>query len=323
MITNAQYRDIIAEYDNIQAENRHLLSLRKEEIYSRIPAYKEIEDTISTLCVAQGKKMLLGDKDALGEMKTRLHELSLRKTELLLNGGYPADYLEPVYTCQDCKDTGYLPDQSKCHCMKQKMISYLYRQSGLMNLLETENFDNLSMEYYDGEDRIKFEKAVQSARNFISGFTSHYHNLLFYGTVGTGKSFLSCCIAKELLDKGHSVIYFSSGALIEKISEYTFQIKDKEALSQFYEDLYECDLLIIDDLGTENVNSFVESVLFKCLNERHLRRKATIISSNISLEGLRDHYSERLFSRITSNFDLLKFTGQDIRMYKKRIANRK
>ena len=323
MITNAQYQAILTEYDRIRTGNRHLLEQRKEEIYSNIPLYKELSDRVSSLCIAQGRKMLLGDTKALAEMKEELHLLSEKKNALLLQHGYPADNLDPIYTCADCQDSGYLPDKSKCHCMRQKMISHLYEQSGLAQLMETENFDHLSMEYYDGEDRVKFEKAVQSARNFIQGFTSHYHNLLFYGTVGTGKSFLSCCIAKEIMHAGNSVLYFSAAGLIDKVNEYTFLSKDKEPLSQFYEDLYGCDLLIIDDLGTENVSTYVESILFKTINERHLRQKSTIISSNISLEGMRDHYSERLFSRITSNYELLKFTGQDIRMYKKRIANRK
>ena len=317
MITNSQYQAIITEYDRIQTRNRHLLEQRKEEIYTRIPAYKEIADSISSLCIAQGRKMLLGDTKALDEMKKELRSLSEQKAALLIEHGYPADYLEPIYDCSECQDTGYLPDQSKCHCMKQKMISHLYEQSGLMKLLETENFDHLSMEYYDGENRVKFEKAVQSARNFIEDFGSHYRNLFFCGTVGTGKSFLSCCIAKELLDKGYSVIYFSASALFQKISEYTFGTKDKEALSQFKHDLMGCDLLIIDDLGTELVNSFVTSELFSCLNERHLRQKSTIISSNLTIEELRDYYSDRLFSRMISHFDFLKFTGQDIRKHKK------
>ncbi len=323
MITNVQYQALITEYERIRTKNRHLLDERKEEIYSRIPQYKEVCDKVSSLCIAQGKKMLLGDTQALSRMKEQLRMLSEEKARLLSDHGYPADYLEPIYDCPDCQDTGYLTDQSKCRCMKQKMISHLYEQSGLMHLIETENFEHLSMEYYDGEDRVKFEKAVQSAKTFVTDFDSHYHNLFFYGTVGTGKSFLSCCIAKELLDRGNSVIYFSARSLFDRISEYTFRTKDKEALAQFYNDLHGCDLLIIDDLGTEVVNTFVASELFSCLNERHLRQKATIISSNISLEELRDHYSERLFSRITSNYELLKFTGQDIRMYKKRIANRK
>lgn len=317
MITNTQHRAIITEYDRIQTKNRHRLQERKEEVYARIPQYKDISDSISSLCIAQGRKMLLGDTQALEEMKQQLRELTLKKAALLKEHGYPEDYLEPIYDCPDCQDSGYLPDNSRCHCMKQRMICHLYEQSGLMKLLETENFDHLSMEYYDGEDRVKFEKAVQSARKFIEDLGSHYRNLFFCGTVGTGKSFLSCCIAKEVMDKGYSVIYFSASALFQKISEYTFAMKDKEALAQFKNDLLGCDLLIIDDLGTESVNSFVTSELFNCLNERHLRQRSTIISSNLTIEELRDYYSDRLFSRMISNYDFLKFTGKDIRKYKK------
>lgn len=317
MITNTQHRAIITEYDRIQTKNRRLLQERREEIYAKIPEYKKISDSISSLCIAQGKKMLLGDTQALNEMKKQLRELTLKKAVLLQEHGYPNDYLDPIYDCPDCRDTGYLPDNNRCHCMKQRMIFHLYEQSGLMKLLETENFDHLSVEYYDGEDRVKFEKAVQSARNFIEDFGSHYRNLFFCGTVGTGKSFLSCCIAKEVLDAGYSVIYFSASALFQKISEYTFAMKDKEALAQFKNDLLGCDLLIIDDLGTESVNSFVTSELFNCLNERHLRQRSTIISSNLTIEELRDYYSDRLFSRMISNYDFLKFTGKDIRKFKK------
>ena len=206
--------------------------------------------------------------------------------------------------------------------MKQKIAHYLYEQSGLENLLETENFSHLSTAYYQGEDLARFKKTVQNARKFVSDFSSHYHNLLFYGTVGTGKSFLSCCIAKELLDAGYCVLYFSACSLFDRISEYTFGSKDRENLAQFYQDLYACDLLIIDDLGTELSNGFVASELFTILNERHLRKRSTIISSNISLEELSEHYSERLFSRITSNYELFKFTGSDIRIQKK-LSGRK
>jgi DNA replication protein DnaC len=271
----------------------------------------------------QGRRLLNGDTHALEEMRQQLAERAEQKRTLLIRHGYPEDYLDPIYTCRTCKDTGYLEDHSRCDCLKRKIVRLLYEQSGLESQLSTENFDRLSTEYYEGEDLVRFEKAVQSAKKFVTDFNSHYHNLFFYGTVGTGKSFLSCCIARELLDAGKSVKYFSAGALFDKISDLTFRSKEKETRSYFYQELYDCDLLIIDDLGTELVNAFVASELFDCLNERHLREKATIISSNISLEELRDHYSERIFSRITSHFELLKFTGPDIRMHKKRIANRK
>ena len=159
-------------------------------------------------------------------------------------------------------------------------------------------------------------------RNFIKNFNQDYHNILFYGTVGTGKSFLSGCIAKELIDQGCSVIYFSSSSLFDMLARYSFDYKEKEALQDFCEDIYGCDLLIIDDLGTEITNTFVASQLFSCLNERGLRKKAMIISTNLSLEELRDRYSDRIFSRITSFFSLCKLTGQDIRICKKRNRQR-
>jgi DNA replication protein DnaC len=164
---------------------------------------------------------------------------------------------------------------------------------------------------------------VQTCRNFVRNFNSDYHNLFFYGTVGTGKSFLSGCVAKELIESGHSVIYFSATALFDLLSKNSFDHKNREDMRDAYADLYQCDLLIIDDLGTELTNQFVTSQLFALLNERHMGKKATIISTNLSLEELRNRYSDRIFSRITSNYEICKLSGQDIRMYKKRMLNRK
>ena len=143
-----------------------------------------------------------------------------------------------------------------------------------------------------------------------------YQNIIFYGTVGTGKSFLSNCIAKEVIEQGHSVIYFSATNFFETLAKYTFDYKSKDELASIYEDIYTCDLLIIDDLGTEMTNKFASSQLFSCLNERHLGRKSTIISTNLSLEDLCDTYSERIFSRIMNYFLLCKIVGPDIRRLK-------
>ena len=150
--------------------------------------------------------------------------------------------------------------------------------------------------------------------NFIENFKQDYHNLLFYGTVGTGKSFLSGCIANELIQGGYSVIYFSALNFFERLAFYSFDAKEKAALHQFYEDIYGCDLLVIDDLGTETANAFVNSQLFACLNERQLRRKAMIISTNLNLGELQERYSDRIFSRLTSHFTFCKLTGADIRI---------
>ncbi len=123
------------------------------------------------------------------------------------------------------------------------------------------------------------------------------------------------------MQRGISVIYFSASGLFDTLARYAFDIKSKEALHDLCEDLYSCGLLIIDDLGTEITNSFVTSQLFTCLNERHLRGRSVLISTNLSLEELRDRYSDRIFSRITSHFTLCKLTGPDVRLLKKRLSN--
>ena len=280
-LTNAQYNSIMKDYEQTRDRNRHLAEQRRREVYTKLPEYGRLDESVGELSVAQAKLLLNGDDEALTRLRFSLKDISRRKKELLVSAGYPADYLEPVYTCPDCKDTGYIEGDNglrkKCHCFHQQELDILYEQSHIRDMIA--------------------------------------------GTVGTGKSFLSGCIASELLQSGHSVIYFSASGLFDTLARYTFNAGAKEALSGFYEDIYSCDLLIIDDLGTEMTNTFVASQLFSCLNERHLRKNSTIISTNLSLEELRDRYSDRVFSRITSHYDLCKLTGPDIRMYKKRMQN--
>lgn len=315
-LNNTQYDSIIRTYEEKQNKNRHLMEERRAHVYEHVDGYRELDESISSISVEQGKRLLDGDESALDDLRTLLRNLSESKTRLLLCAGLPADYLEPVYDCPDCKDTGYIEGR-KCHCFRQAEISLLYEQSNIRQMLERENFSTLSYEYYEGEDLTRFQSAVDTCKNFTKNFRFDYHNLFFYGTVGTGKSFLSGCIAKELIENGHSVIYFSAAGLFETLSQFSFDYKNKDELHGIYEDLYACDLLIIDDLGTELTNNFVTSQLFSCLNERHMRRKSTIISTNLSLEELRNRYSDRIFSRITSNYILCKLSGPDIRIYKK------
>lgn len=321
-LTNTQYDQILHQYEMKQLRSRREAERRLEYVYDHVPGYQDLDDSVAALSVAQGKKLLAGDEDAMEDLRDILAELSGRKAKLLEDAGFPTDYLEPVYECPDCKDTGYI-DGQKCHCFKHAMITLLYEQSNIQEMLCTENFHSLSYEYYEGEDLSRFKNAVKTCQNFVKNFNSDYHNLFFYGTVGTGKSFLSGCVAKELIESGHSVIYFSATGLFDLLSKNSFDYKNREELRDTYADLYQCDLLIIDDLGTELTNQFVTSQLFALLNERHMGKKATVISTNLSLEELRNRYSDRIFSRITSNYEICKLSGQDIRMYKKRLMNRK
>lgn len=324
-LSNSQYEAIKKEYESIRDNNRFLLESRKREVCDAVPGFRELTDSVSSCSVASARSMLDGNENALSELREKLAEIRAKQQRLLAQHGFPDDYLSPIYNCPDCQDTGYLAGadgrREKCHCFRQREISVLYAQSNIQDLIARENFSTLSYEYYQNEDLRRFETAVDISKNFVQNFRQNYHNLFFYGTVGTGKSFLSGCIARELLQSGNSVIYFSASALFDTLAHYSFDVKSKDFLYDFYEDLYNCDLLIMDDLGTEITNSFVTSQLFACLNERYLRRKAVIISTNLSLEELRDRYSDRIFSRITSNFTLCKLTGPDIRIQKKRFAN--
>lgn len=314
-LTNTQYDRIFRQYEEKQRISRLETEQRHAAVYERVPQFRELEDTAASLSVAQGKKLLSGDNDALETLRYDLARLKEKKEQLLLEAGFPADYLDPVFSCPDCQDTGYI-GREKCHCFRQAEISLLYEQSGIRDLLKQNNFELLSYEYYTGEALALFQNAVKTCRSFIKNFNSDYHNLFFYGTVGTGKSFLSCCVAKELMDQGCSVIYFGATGLFDLLSSAAFHTKNRDERQNAYTDLYRCDLLIIDDLGTELTNQFTSSQLFSLLNERHLGKKSTLISTNLTLAQLRDRYSDRIFSRVTSNFDVCRLAGEDIRMYK-------
>ena len=163
-LNNTQYNTIIHAYEERQTKNRHILESRRADVYANVDGYRELDESIASISVEQGKKLLSGDDGALEELKHILKELTDSKTSLLTAAGFPADYLEPIYDCKDCKDTGYV-DGHKCHCFRQAEISLLYEQSNISRMLEKENFSTLSYEYYQGEDLIRFQNAVEECKN--------------------------------------------------------------------------------------------------------------------------------------------------------------
>ena len=320
-LTREQYDEIMRGYMKKQSR-RHQLSLaRRDEVYARIPEYRKLSEQVSEIAVGYLHSRL-GDKRNDNSaapifVRSELSGIAEKKRQLLISHGFPEDYLTVSPECPLCGDTGFI-DGQKCRCFKQKEIEILYSSSHLKELVREHNFDILTENYYHGEDLKRFRIASAACRRMAAEFDSVYRNLYLYGTVGTGKSFLSVCIAKELLETGHPVLYFSAAALFDKLSMYSFDARTKEELRSFTADLYECDLLIIDDLGTELTNQFISAQLFTCLNERHLNRKSTVISTNLSLAEMQARYSDRVFSRITNDYELYKLTGSDIRVLKRR-----
>lgn len=322
-LRNDQYETIMRVYSRRQAQSQRALTSRREEIYEKIPRIREIDEEVSSCSASRIRERLNrpeGSDVILPSLKTQIAELSDERRCLLLSHGYPEDYLTLVPVCPKCQDTGYI-DGKKCLCFKKAEVELLYAQSNLQQILQEENFEHFSFDCYS--DKIRnhttgltaketAQKAYTFARAFVRDFDDTFQNLFLYGNTGVGKTFLSHCIAKELLNSAHFVLYFSAFELFEQMAKSIFSRNMQEAQEENY--LLDCDLLIIDDLGTELTNSFVSSQLFLCINERLMRQKSTVISTNLTLEQFSDTYSERTFSRIASNYQMLKLIGEDLRI---------
>lgn len=325
-LKNDQYNQIIREYDRRKLQNKHALDKRVEEAYQAIPELRLLEEQIISISARSGRMALRGDDSALTELKLQSAALKARQLELLAANGFPKDYLEMQYHCSRCKDTGYI-DNEKCNCFKQAISDLMYSGSNIKNILAMENFNKFSFLYYSDDyidDTIglsplsNMQKVVANCKNFIRHFNKNHDNLLLLGNTGVGKTFLANCIAKELLDRGNTVIYLTSFRLFDILEKYKFS-KDEgssyEASNQF-EYILDCDLLIIDDLGTELNNAFTNSQLYLIINERLLRQKSTVISTNLSLTNINSTYGERIFSRIVSSYSVQRIIGEDIRLHK-------
>lgn len=322
-LQNTQYDAIMREYDRKQLHNRHVLDERTTQIYDEIPRIAEIQQEMASLSAARARALLQGEPSGIAYFQSSLKKLSEEKRTLLVSNGYPADYLEPLYECPICKDTGYV-DGEKCACFQQAAISLLYKQSNIQKILEKENFQTFSFDYYS--DKIADEStgksalwlahfAVRKSMEFIDHFSERGGNLFIYGDTGVGKTFLSHCIAYELIQRGISVLYFSAYDLFQMLAEQTFGREESQSALRM-DSICQADLLIIDDLGTELTNTFVKTQLFAVLNERLLCGKSTIISTNFDMETFSNTYTTRIFSRIMQNFTLLNLIGQDIRVQK-------
>ena len=315
-LSNEQYDMLMREYEETRNINRRLTEKKQREIEEKFPSLKAFDNRIATLSVQQAMSSINGNERQAEDIADEIALLRVRRRSELESVGIREEDLEPVYTCAECQDTGYVNRfngvRQKCQCFVKRELEILYDQSRIKDLLKKENFSKLSYEYCTGEDLTRLQSAVRICKEFVDEYGQNYRNLVFCGTVGTGKSFLACCIANEFLEKSRSVLYMSSSQLFDTIAQHQFG-NDREGKLEFSKELYECDLLIIDDLGTELTNSFVASSLFTILSERHNHNHPTIITTNLSLVEIRDRYSDRILSRVTGNYDFILLSGPDVR----------
>ncbi|NLK22146.1 MAG: ATP-binding protein [Epulopiscium sp.] len=329
-IKENQYKNILRNYEIKRDNSLKQLKLRQEEIYNKIPRIFQIDKVLASTGIEISKTILQNPEKAeelLKSLEQKNLDLIIEKAELLHTNGYNKNYLKPFYECSSCKDTGYI-DTIPCSCLKQTLINMAYDQSNLKDILSIENFDTFNFEYYPREIDPKtgispqenIRQIFSHCIRFVEQFDEQFNNIIFYGDPGLGKTFLCNCIAKDLLDRGKTVIYLTAFQLFKLFEQARFN-KDKETEDSkaYLDSIFTVDLLIIDDLGTEFSTALTGAELFNCLNVRLLDKKHTIISTNLSPNNWQNQYSERIVSRVFGNYKALKLIGKDIRIVKKYI----
>ncbi len=320
------FKEVLLKYETDRLTTKKIEQKRLNEIYEKIPRIKQIDIDTADFAT-EISKLIIQNKDnkekLLNDLKKELDTLKEEKKTILIYNGYQDSYLDPIYFCDKCKDTAYI-DSKKCSCFKQRIVDKYYEVFHLGDALLSENFDNFDLNFYSDKinkrynisPRYNMRTTLDNVLNFIEVFEYEKRNMLFTGATGLGKTFLCNCIAKEILDKGYSVLYLTAPKFFNMLEEHKFNkdisIEDREQL----ELLKDVDLLIIDDLGTEMITQFTQTETFNIINSRILENRPTIISTNFKVSEIKERYSDRIASRIVGHYEIHEFFGEDIRIKK-------
>ena len=295
---------------------------REAEVYAAIPEIRRIDAQLRGLV---GRVIDLAGQsapDAAGLERIREESLDLcaRKAEMLVAHGFPSDYLDDIVDCPRCGDTGYTRDGSLCLCLQRLYGEEKAKELTAGQEIGARSFGDFRLDYYKGEARDCMELTLAAARTYAERFGPASGNLLLQGGTGLGKTFLSMCIARAVSEKGFSVVYETAQEAFAAFEEQKFS-RDAEtysAASEKVRRILNCDLLILDDLGTELTTSFTQSALYNIVNSRLTAHKQTVISTNLSDEALADRYLPQIVSRVAGEYDTLLFLGEDIRAIRRR-----
>lgn len=315
------YRRIRREYDGKNLRAKEEAESRAAALREKIPALAEIDRALS----GTGMKILAAAQAFRGEDLereiARLREenrvLQAERAAILTANGYPADYTAPRYECELCEDLGTYR-MKICRCMRKKLILAGYETSGIGSLIRTQSFETFRPEV-QGEHVEHYRSLLEKCRRYAAEFDGKQaRNLLFMGGTGLGKTHLSTAIAKAVIEGGCDVAYVTAVDLFgdyetERFGTRIPRAEDEPPPTNRY---IECDLLIIDDLGTELTNQFTQSVLYNLLDSRLNRGRSTLISTNLTGEELRRRYTDRIASRLFGNYLAFVFRGEDVRMKK-------
>lgn len=335
-LTREQYNEIIKIIDGRRRDAQKAQVKRQEEAFSQIPALKRYSEEMGRISQMEVVLRLKNDLIAAAKLKQRREKLREKKAELLKHAGYPKDYLEVHYICKACSDTGFI-DNEKCGCFKKLESELLNKESGLPLLMERENFDTLDIHVYNNTVNLEeflpqritqYEYmtrpggVIDTVKNFNNNFVKEGpHNMLMFGPAGTGKTFLTNCLARALIEKQHTVSYERAGDLFDRMSKLNFSARSDPEAESINRRVIESELLIIDDLGTEFATDFTRARFFSIISNRLSNGMSTVISTNLSMNQIKDYYGERVSSRLMGDYILLPFYGADLRIAKGRLAS--
>jgi len=315
-----------AALEQQKADNQALQQRRTELVYTRVPEIRQIDTQLRRQMTELVRLTFSRDPDLPEKLKALEEanlDLQMRRAELLVEKGYPISYLDEIFSCPLCQDRGQADGQI-CQCLKKLYNRELTKELGTLLRTGDECFERFDLTLYDAQPqagaelsaRAHMEKIYQSCRKFADNFPKVSSNLLFQGGTGLGKTYLSACIARVVADRGYSVCYDSCAAALEAFEQQKFARDpgDAEAAEARVRRMLDCDLMILDDLGTEMLTSMTSSALYTLLNTRLTHQKRLIISTNLSDEELARRYSPQIVSRLLGEFLHLPFVGRDIRL---------
>ena len=332
-----ELESILIEYEQKRRNAELDADLRKAKLYKSFPQIEQIDNNINILTINKTKNILINNIEQNKAIEKRINDLKLEKDRIVKNNNIDLSVINPVYECKICNDTGYILKENKktqmCSCLKQRIFNISYNKSNLSNI-KNDSFKNFNYNLFSDEVNLqKYKQKISPRKNienikkasleFINNFDNpETKNLLFCGNTGLGKTFMSNAISVELLKKGKTVLYQTAPVLLETVIDNKFNKYKNANVNNFYNDVLEADLLIIDDLGTECLNSMKLSELFTILNTRilNLNNKVTktIISTNLNIQQIFKTYEERIGSRIAGYYDIYYFFGEDLRLKKRK-----
>ena len=311
---------VAEDFERKRADRENLRLVRLNQVYSLCPEIAEIDKALSNVGSEIVKATLMGKED-INERISAIREKNLamqeRRAALLIDLGFDKDYTEPPYECDKCNDTGYL-GVKLCSCYKNALILKAYESSGLGNLLKKQSFENFSLDSFEGDEKLRIQQNYNILSDYADKLDCSSPSIILVGGTGLGKTHLSTAVARKLIYKGYDVVYETAQNIFTDFDRDRFldRFGGEEPVSYKYLD---CDLLIIDDLGSEMVSTFSISCLYNILNTRLNKGKPIIISTNLTGNEVQRLYQDRITSRLFGEFLILPFTGTDYR--RKKLKN--